>query len=217
MPKEAARIWLKVTDVRVERLQSITEDGAKAEGAIDNRGFIHSPENEYDRIHTAREHFIKIWNSTIKKSDIDRYGWDASPWVWVIEFERCEKPKGGRTMKILIDIPKAFEVDYNTDRFAEFFQRCLADMNTCCGNYEQETAEMMEKAFEKSRLYDPNKVVEQLEEHTAFLKDCTKYGNKTKDQQSKSYDTMMMYEVKDLVDDLLEIVKAGGADAKTDS
>lgn len=74
MPKEAARIWLKVTDVRVERLHEITEDGAKAEGAIDNRGFIHSPENEYDRIHTAREHFIRIWNSTIKKSDLDRYG-----------------------------------------------------------------------------------------------------------------------------------------------
>jgi hypothetical protein len=91
MPKEAARIWLKVTDARVERLQSITEDGAKAEGAIDNRGFIHSPENEYDRIHTARDHFIKIWNSTIKKSDLDRYGWNANPWVWVIEFERCEK------------------------------------------------------------------------------------------------------------------------------
>jgi hypothetical protein len=60
--------------------------------------------------------------------------------------------------------------------------------------------------------YDPNKVVEQLEERTAFLKDCTKYGNKTTEQQSKSYDTMMMYEVKDLVDDLLEIVKAGGTD-----
>lgn len=94
MPKEAARIFLKVTDVRIERLQDVTEDGAKAEGAIDNRGFIHSPENEYDRIHTAREHFIKIWNSTIKKSDIDRYGWNANPWVWVIEFERCEKPEG---------------------------------------------------------------------------------------------------------------------------
>lgn len=94
MPKEAVRIWLKVTDVRVERLQDITEDGAKAEGAIDNRGFIHSPENEYDRIHTAREHFIKIWNNTIKKFDIDRYGWDANPYVWVISFERCEKPKG---------------------------------------------------------------------------------------------------------------------------
>lgn len=94
MPKQAARIWLRVMDVRVERLQDVTEDGAKAEGAIDNRGFIHSPENEYDRIHTARDHFIKIWNSTIKKSDIDRYGWDANPYVWVISFERCEKPKG---------------------------------------------------------------------------------------------------------------------------
>lgn len=58
--------------------------------------------------------------------------------------------------------------------------------------------------------YDPDKVVEQLEERTAFLKNCTKYGNKTAEQQSKSYDTMMMYEVKDLVDDLLEIVKGGG-------
>ena len=93
MPKEATRIWLKVTDVRVERLQDITEDGAEAEGAIDNRGFIHSPENEYDRIYTAREHFIGIWDRTIKKSDLERYGWNASPWVWVIEFERCEKPQ----------------------------------------------------------------------------------------------------------------------------
>lgn len=60
--------------------------------------------------------------------------------------------------------------------------------------------------------YDPDRVLHQLEERTAFLKDCTKYGNKTAEQQSKSYDTMMMYEVKDLVDDLLEIVKAGGTD-----
>lgn len=60
--------------------------------------------------------------------------------------------------------------------------------------------------------YDPEKVVEWLEERTAFLKDCTKYGNKTTDQQSKSYDTMMMYEVMDFVDDLLDIVKAGVSD-----
>lgn len=94
MPKEAARIWLKVTDVRVERLQEITEAGAEAEGAVNNIGMIHAPDNEYDHIHTAKEHFIEIWNSTIKKSDLDRYGWDANPWVWVIEFERCEKPEG---------------------------------------------------------------------------------------------------------------------------
>lgn len=65
---------------------------------------------------------------------------------------------------------------------------------------------------EQPTAYDPDKVVEQLEERTAFLKDCTKYGNKAADQQSKSYDTMMMYEVMDLVDDLLEIVKAGVSD-----
>lgn len=92
MPKEAARIWLKVTDVRVEQLQDITEAEAILEGATNNIAFIHSPDNEYDHIHTAREHFIDIWNSTIKKSDTDKYGWNANPWVWVIEFERCEKP-----------------------------------------------------------------------------------------------------------------------------
>ena len=90
MPKEAARIWLKVTNVRVERLQEITEAEAILEGAIDNRAFIHSPNNEYDHIHTAREHFIDIWNSTIKESDRAVYGWDANPYVWAIEFERCQ-------------------------------------------------------------------------------------------------------------------------------
>ena len=92
MPKEAARIWLKVTDVRLEKLREVTEEQATKEGAIDNRGFIHSPGNEYDEIHTAREHFEKIWNSTIKKQDLNTYGWDANPWVFVIEFERFEKP-----------------------------------------------------------------------------------------------------------------------------
>lgn len=92
MPKEVARIWLKVTNVRVERLQNITEAEAILEGATNNIAFIHSPDNEYDHIHTAREHFVDIWNSTIKKGGIDKYGWDANPFVWVIEFEWCEKP-----------------------------------------------------------------------------------------------------------------------------
>lgn len=92
MPKEAARIWLKVTDVRVERLQEISEDGAKAEGANFENGKNVGFEEKMNR--TAIERFAEIWNSTIKKSDLDRYGWDANPWVWVIEFERCEKPEG---------------------------------------------------------------------------------------------------------------------------
>ncbi len=43
---------------------------------------------------TAKRAFLYLWNSTLKKSDLDRYGWNANPWVWVIEFERCEKPEG---------------------------------------------------------------------------------------------------------------------------
>lgn len=92
MPKEAARIFLKVTNVRVERLQEITEEQAKAEGANWKNGKNVGWEEKMSR--TAVERFSEIWNSTIKKSDLDRYGWDASPWVWVIEFERCEKPLG---------------------------------------------------------------------------------------------------------------------------
>lgn len=83
MPKEAARIWLKVTNVRVERLQEITEVQAQAEGC--NSGLLTGA-------CTARGQFEDLWNSTIKKSDLDRYGWDANPYVWVISFERCEKP-----------------------------------------------------------------------------------------------------------------------------
>lgn len=85
MPKEAARIWLKVTDVRVQRLQEMWASDASKEGL------------QFNKPTTADEMlqaFAELWNSTIKKSDLDRYGWDASPWVWVIEFERCEKPEG---------------------------------------------------------------------------------------------------------------------------
>ena len=95
MPKEAARIFLRVTDVRVERLKDMTDKDALKEGAQGvkcdhaglgaygctdcmNTGWLEPPILE----------FIGIWESTIKKSDISRYGWCANPWVWVIEFER---------------------------------------------------------------------------------------------------------------------------------
>ena len=100
MPKEAARIWLKVTDVRVERLHDITEDGAIKEGAKGERchHVVTGPFGCTDCMNTGwieppQVEFMQIWNSTIKKSDLDRYGWDANPYVWVIEFERCEKPE----------------------------------------------------------------------------------------------------------------------------
>lgn len=88
MPKEAARIWLKVTDVRVERLQAITAESALAEGTDK---YIHL-NGKFDE-NAILTSFMGIWNSTIKNSDIGSYGWNANPWVWVIEFEQCEKPK----------------------------------------------------------------------------------------------------------------------------
>ena len=88
MPKEAARIWLKVTDVRVERLQDITIDEIRKEG-LEPR--FNVKDKFSDGI--ARGRFLELWNSTIKKSDLDRYGWSANPYVFVIEFERCEKPE----------------------------------------------------------------------------------------------------------------------------
>ena len=89
MPKDAARIWLKVTDVRVERLQDITSEQIYREGTEVEEPFVLNGEEK-------RYAFSVLWDSTIKKSDLDRYGWDANPWVWVIEFERCEKPEEER-------------------------------------------------------------------------------------------------------------------------
>lgn len=85
MPKEAARIWLRVTDVRIEQLQEITADGIRNEGL--SSAAVHCGDMEI-----ALKEWENLWNSTIKKSDLDRHGWDANPYVWVISFERCAKP-----------------------------------------------------------------------------------------------------------------------------
>lgn len=90
MPKEAARIWLRVTDVRVERLQEITGASIQKEGIeVDQKEYA----SKFDFISELFLLFQRLWDSVVKKSDLDRYGWDASPYVWVIEFERCEKPE----------------------------------------------------------------------------------------------------------------------------
>jgi hypothetical protein len=94
MPREAARLFLRVTGVRAERLQDITNAGALAEGC-DGRGL--GPSSGCDGSLSVApydfsvEKFETVWDSTVKRSDIDRYGWAANPWVWAISFERCEK------------------------------------------------------------------------------------------------------------------------------
>lgn len=101
MPKEAARIFLRVTDVRVERLQEIAPSDVVKEGAYDDcipciesygsgSQCDYKGDDECSQCDSVIMAWEKLWNSTIKKSDLDRYGWDANPWVWVIEFERVD-------------------------------------------------------------------------------------------------------------------------------
>jgi hypothetical protein len=106
MPKEAARIWLKVTDVRVKRLQEMKPVDVIKEGAYPDcwdclntyeesgSQCCYGTEEECSRCDEMMMEWEKLWTTTIKKSDLDCYGWNANPWVWVIEFERCKKPKG---------------------------------------------------------------------------------------------------------------------------
>ena len=99
MPKEAARLFLRVTGVRVERLQEITFEQALKEGitrdAIEARISPGSSAPHWVFHEVAKRCFAALWDSTVKPEKRGTYGWAANPWVWVIEFERCEKPKEG--------------------------------------------------------------------------------------------------------------------------
>lgn len=70
MPKELARIFLRVTDVRAERLKSITTHDVLREGC------------------SNLDDFIKTWNDTINPAERERYSWWCNPWVWVYTFEQ---------------------------------------------------------------------------------------------------------------------------------
>lgn len=93
MPREACRLFLRVTDVRAERLQEITEDDARAEGCITFCEKIGDGKFndvlEFDL--TATDAFKELWDNLNAKRG---YGWETNPWVWVYTFERCEKPEG---------------------------------------------------------------------------------------------------------------------------
>ena len=99
MPKEAARIFLRVKDVKVERLHDIVTGDYKTPLNINAEG-MYKPCCNCTHVNGDCKDFISqndckllsefknLWDSTIKKPDIDRYGWKANPWVWVIEFNR---------------------------------------------------------------------------------------------------------------------------------
>jgi len=87
MPRWASRIILEVTASRVERLQDISEENARAEGttrlALSEALSVPG---------TWRAAFADLWNSINAKRG---YGWDTNPWVWVVEFKRASSASAG--------------------------------------------------------------------------------------------------------------------------
>lgn len=80
MPREAARLFLRVTGVHTERLQDISESDARCEGVINNDAV---------KVSSYIYWFKQLWDKLNKKRG---HGWDTNPWVWAYTFERCERP-----------------------------------------------------------------------------------------------------------------------------
>lgn len=90
MHRWASRILLEITDVRVERLQDISEEDAASEGAPCElgrlEGAILGSQASY------RKGFIRLWESINGEGS-----WDENPWVWVIEFKRINQQTEGKS------------------------------------------------------------------------------------------------------------------------
>ena len=89
MPKEAARIWLRVTNVRLQRLQDITSEDVDAEGC---KEWAYSAATG-ELLPSAPTWFEILWDETVSEKDKKEYGWDANPWVWAYTFERIDNPR----------------------------------------------------------------------------------------------------------------------------
>lgn len=114
MPRDAARIWLRVENMRAERLQDSFGKHGSTIFEIRSEG-INIPEDCHECIDTygspccidtteddgsecgmlddPRSDFANLWDSTLKPQQLKKFGWTANPWVWRVEFERCEKPE----------------------------------------------------------------------------------------------------------------------------
>lgn len=92
MPRWASRILLEIVDVRFERLQEITRDNAKAEGVSNIWSWTPDRKHDYHRrglLNPYVANYSVLWDEIHEKSLIGN-GWNANPWVWVIEFKRLE-------------------------------------------------------------------------------------------------------------------------------
>ena len=91
MSREAARLFLRVTAVRAERLRDIFKDPPGPENQVVREGLKYGCD------------FIATWENTIKPKERTTYGWEANPWVWVIEFERISKEEANHEARSATD------------------------------------------------------------------------------------------------------------------
>lgn len=129
MTKLQSRVFLKITGVRIERLQDITEDDAEKEMSFElMQSLCAGFTGDY------RTAFERFWNSSIKKKDLDKYGWEANPWVWVYEFERvgmdAKKP-----------VKNAYTVNYQGEYDIGYMYACPNCECDDVGKYSKEIDE----------------------------------------------------------------------------
>lgn len=85
MPRLACRLTLEIAVVRVERLQDISEEDAKAEGLRLLPGGGYGTDEPFTAENSARDAFRELWDRLNKRRG---FGWSVNPWIWVIEFKR---------------------------------------------------------------------------------------------------------------------------------
>lgn len=91
MPKEDARLFLRITDIGVQRLQDISFEDCKREGIWDDYKAL-TPEIHDLMLPVAyRRCFRDCWNDSLSNKKKTEYGWEQNPWVWVVSFERIKK------------------------------------------------------------------------------------------------------------------------------
>ena len=89
MPRWASRIQLEITDIRVERLQDISQSDAIAEGGPPSHPSINAVSRSFGFPDFSRSWFAQTWQSIYGSES-----WDSNPWVWVVEFRRLPAPLG---------------------------------------------------------------------------------------------------------------------------
>ena len=126
MPEEAARIRIRVKRAWIEKLQCISEEDAKSEGCAAVLCHMY-PEGDYRNIVvSAREHFSEMWDNTISKSDIKRYGWEANPRVLVISFEYGSDVETEQdALSYFQNLPNRIPLKFLTEREKESYDKAF--------------------------------------------------------------------------------------------